>query len=91
VAARAVFEVVAAEGTLVVMAARATLRACGRVVHQSDGRSDLSALSRARAHRVAVRARKPLRGVLRVLEVDAIGCGGLRRARVTSDAMACAA
>jgi len=91
VAARAVFEVVAAECSLVVVAARATLRARGRVMHQSDGRCDLTTLRRARAHRVTVGARKPFRRVLRVLEVDAVGRGSLRRARVTSGAVACAA
>src|ERR1044071_2235270 len=91
VAARAVFEVVAAEGALVVVAGHATARAGRGVVHERRGRGDLAALRRARAHRVTVGAGQSLRRVRGVAEVDTVGGGRLRRAREATDAVARAA
>src|SRR5688500_1841138 len=81
VAALAVVEVVAAEGAPVVVAGHAVLRAARAEVLRGPRRRDLSALTRAREHAVALVAAQALtRAVLRVAEADRVGARTRRRA-----------
>src|SRR5687768_10291922 len=85
VAALAVVEVVAAEGAPVVVAGHAGLRAARAEVLRGPRRRDLSALTRAREHAVALVAAEALtRAVLRVAETDRVGARARRRAPVAA-------
>lgn len=91
VAARAVREVVAAEGAAVVVAGHATPRTRVRVVHERLRGSDLPPLRRTGPQSVAVAAAQVFARVLGVAEAHAVGRRPFRRPTVAADEVARAA